>query len=181
MKVLLSIFNYSVKKLSNLESSFLIIDTSWKNKTPKISTKTFRMVIYLSKTFLEIQSFFIVWNEKQMIFAFLGTGSQKGSCLTAKGLAKLLPRIQKLYQIKYIFCNTVSSVSIPPFDTNWLAPRGTLGLQCIGRAQPIIHTRHLPWNWKHLNNCQVQRKKVFWLMKLHSYLCNTLSKFFITI
>ena len=178
MKVLISIFNYSVKKISNLKSSFLIIDTSWKNKTP---TKTFRMVIYLSKTFLETQSFFIVWNEKQLIFAFLGTGSQKGSCLTAKGLAKLLPRIQKLYQIKYIFCNTVSSVSIPPFDTNWLAPRGTLGLQCIGRAQPIIHTRHLPWNWKHLNNCQVQRKKVFWLMKLHSYLCNTLSKFFITI
>ena len=181
MKVLKSIFNYSVKKLSNLESSFLIIDTSWKNKTPKISTKTFRMVIYLSKTFLETQSFFIVWNEKQMIFAFSGTWSREGKLLNLKGLAKLLPRIQKLYQIKYIFCNTVSSVSIPPFDTNWLAPRGTLGLQCIGRAQPIIHTRHLPWNWKHLNNCQVQRKKVFWLMKLHSYLCNTLSKFFITI
>ena len=60
MKVLLTIFNYSVKKLSNLESSFLIIDTIGKNKTPKISTKTFRMVIYLSKTFLEIQPFFIV-------------------------------------------------------------------------------------------------------------------------
>ena len=145
MKVLLTIFNYWVKKLSNLESSFLIIDSSWKNKTPKISTKTFRMVIYLSKIFLEIQPFFIVWHEKQMIFALLGTGSQKGSCLTAKGLAKLLPRIQKLYQIKYIFCNTVSSVSIPPFDNNWLAPRGTLGLQCVGRAQPIIHTRHLPF------------------------------------
>ena len=145
MKVLLTIFNYSVKNLSNLEWSFLIIDTSWKNKTPKILTKTFRMVIYLSKTFLEIQPFFIVWHEKQMIFALLGTGSQKESCLTAKGLVKLLPRIQKLYQIKYIFCNTVSSVSIPPFDTNWLAPRGTLGLQCVGRAQPIIHTRHLPF------------------------------------
>ena len=181
MKVLLSIFNYSVKKLSNLESNFLIIDTSWKNKTPIISTKTFRMVIYLSKTFLETQSFFIVWNEKQIIFAFLGTGSQKGSCLTAKGLAKLLPRIQKLYQIKYIFCNTVSSVSIPPFDTNWLAPRGTLGLQCICRAQLSIHTTHLPWNWKHLTNCQVQRMKVFWPFKLHSYLWNALSKCFIRI
>ena len=145
MKVLLTIFNYSVKNLSNLESSFLIIDTSWKNKTPKISTKTFRMVICLSKTFLGIQPFFIVWHEKQMIFALLGTGSQKGSCLTAKGLGKLLPRIQKLYQIKYVFCNTVSSVSIPPFYTNWLAPRGTLGLQCVGRAQPVIPTRHLPF------------------------------------
>ena len=178
---MLNIFNYSVEKLSNLESSFSIIDTSWKNKAPLISTNTFRMVIYLSKTFLETQSFFIVWNEKQIIFAFLGTGSQKGSCLTAKGLAKRLPRIQKLYQIKYIFCNTVSSVSIPPFDTNWLAPRGTLGLQCIWRAQPIIHTTHLPWNWTDLTNRQVQRKKVFWLVKLHSYLCNALSNFFITI
>ena len=126
MKVLLTIFNYSVKKLSNLESSFLIIDTSWKNKTPKIPTKTFRMVIYLSKTFLEIQPFFIVWHEKQMIFALLGTGSQKGRCLTAQGLAKLLPRIQKLYQIKYIFCNSV------------ICFQSTLWYQLIG-------TKRNPW------------------------------------
>ena len=32
----------------------------------------------------------------------------------------------------------------------------------------------LPWNWKHLINRQVQWKKVFWQMILHSYLCNTL-------
>ena len=75
---MLSIFNYSVEKLSNLESSFSIIDTSWKNKTPIILTNTFRMVIYLSKTFLQTQSFFIVWNEKQMIFAFLGIGFYAG-------------------------------------------------------------------------------------------------------
>ena len=56
----------------------------------------------------------------------------------------VLPTIQKLYQITYIFCNTVSSVSIQPFDTNWLAPRGTLGLQCISRTQLIIHTTHRP-------------------------------------
>ena len=81
-KVLLSIFYYSVKKLSNLESSLLITDTSWKNKTPIISTKTFRMVIYLSRTFLQTQSFFIVWNEKQMTFVFLGIGSREGKTFT---------------------------------------------------------------------------------------------------
>ena len=69
----------------------------------------------------------------------------------------------------------MSSVSIQPFHTNWLAPTGTLGLQCICRAQLIIHTTDLPWNWKHLPNGQVQRKKVFWALKLHSYLCNNFS------
>ena len=69
---------------------------------------------------------------------------RKRSCLTSKGLAKLLPRIQNLYQITYIFCNTLPSVSIKPFDIKWLAPRGTLGLQCIYRAQLLIHTTHLP-------------------------------------
>ena len=62
----LSIFNSSPKKFSNLESSFLINDTSWKNKTLIISTQTFRMVTNLSKTFLQTQSFFIVWNQKQI-------------------------------------------------------------------------------------------------------------------
>ena len=41
----------------------------------------------------------------------------KRGCLTLNDLAKILPRIQKLYQISYIFCNTVESVSIQPFDT----------------------------------------------------------------
>ena len=55
-----------MKKLPNLESSFLINDTSWKNKTLILSTKTFKMMISLSKVFLQTQSFFIVWNEKQI-------------------------------------------------------------------------------------------------------------------
>ena len=48
-------------------------------------------------------------------------------------------------------------------------------------------TRHsfvfqiIPWNWKHLTNHKVQGKKVFWHVILHSYLCNTLCKFFIKI
>ena len=68
IKVLWSIFNYSVKKLSNLGSSFLNSGTSWKNKTPTISTKTLRIMIYLSKDFLQIQSSFNAWNKKQIIF-----------------------------------------------------------------------------------------------------------------
>ena len=40
----------------------------------------------------------------------------------------------------------------------------------------IIH-----WNRKHLTNCQVQRKKVFWHVILHRHLCNALCKFFIKI
>ena len=51
-----------------------------------------------------------------MIFILVKTESGKRSWLTSKDLAKLLPRIQKLYQITYIFCNTVSSISIQPFD-----------------------------------------------------------------
>ena len=56
-----------MKKLPNLESSFLINDTSWKNKTLTLSTKkTFKMMINLSKVFLQTQLFFIVWNQKQI-------------------------------------------------------------------------------------------------------------------
>ena len=71
-------------------------------------------------------------------------GSGKRSCLKSKVLAKLLPTIQNLYQITYIFCNTVASISVQPFDTILLVPRETLVLQCICRAQLIIHTTLLP-------------------------------------
>ena len=54
-----------MKKLSNLESSFLINDTSWKNKTLILSTKTFKMMINLSNAYLQTQSF-IVWIQKQI-------------------------------------------------------------------------------------------------------------------
>ena len=36
----------------------------------------------------------------------------------------------------------------------------------------------LPWNWKHLTNWKVHGKKAFWLAILHSYLYDTLCKFF---
>ena len=133
-----------MKKLLNLEWSFSNTDNTWKNKTCIILTETFIIVINLSKTFLQTQSFFIVWNQKQMTFILGKRGSGKRSCLKSKGLAKLLPRIQNLYQITYIFCNTVQSISIQPLDTNWLAPRETLCLQRICRIQLLIHTTHLP-------------------------------------
>ena len=38
----------------------------------------------------------------------------------------------------------------------------------------------LPLNWKHLINHRMQGKKVFWHAILHSYLCNTLCKFFLS-
>ena len=133
-----------MKKLLNLEWRFSNIDNTWKNKTCIILTETFIIVINLSKTFLQTQSFFIVWNQKQMTFILGKRGSGKRSCLKSKGLTKLLPRIQNLYQITYILCNTVSSISIQTFDTKWLVPWGTLVLQCNCRAQLIIHTTHLP-------------------------------------
>ena len=120
-----------MKKLLNLQSSFPSIDTSWKDKTPIISTETVRMVTNLSKTFLQIQSIFIVSNQKDHDLA-------KRSSLYSKVLAKLSPRTQKLYQITYIFCNPLWPFFIQPFDTSLLASRRTIGLQWIWRAQLCI-------------------------------------------
>ena len=140
-----------MEKLPNLEWGFSIIVSSWKNKTPTTSTETFRMVINFWKSFLQTQSFSIVWNQKQMLFVFRKTRSRERKLPNFKRPSKLLLRMQKLYQITYIFCNTLSSVSIHPFYTNWLAPREKLGLEWICRVQIIIHTTHLPfclpWNY----------------------------------
>ena len=46
------------------------------------------MVINLSKTFLETQSFFIVSNQKQMIFVLTGTGSRERKLLNFKTSSK---------------------------------------------------------------------------------------------
>ena len=45
----------------------------------------------------------------------------KANCLTLKGAAKLLPMIQKLYQMTYILCKALWSALIQPFDTNLYA------------------------------------------------------------
>ena len=133
-----------MKKTLNIEWSFLNIDNTWTNKTCIISTQTLRIVINLSKTFLQTQSFFIVYNHKHLTFILGKTGSGKTNWLSSKGLSKLLPRKENLYQITYLFCNTVQSISIQLLHTNWLALSETLRLQCICRAQLLIHTTHLP-------------------------------------
>ena len=97
-----------------------------------------------SRTFLQTQSFFILPTQKKWFWSSEKQDQGVRSCLTSKGLAKPLPRMQNLNQITYILCNTVSPISTETFDTKWLAPRGTLALQCILRAQPLIHTKHLP-------------------------------------
>ena len=129
---MLHIFNYSVKKLSNLEWSFLIIDSSWKNKTSIISTRTFRMVINLSKNCLQTQSFFIVWNKKQMIFLVVKTGCRERKLLNFKRSSKTFTEDTKPI--------SMSSVSIQPFYTNWLAPTGNFGLQWICWVHLFIET-----------------------------------------
>ena len=133
-----------MKKTLNLEWNFWNNDNTWTNKTCKISTQTFRIVIDLSKTFLQTQSFFIIYNHKQMIFILGKTGSGKTSWSTSKALSELSPRIQNLYQITYLFSNTVQSISIQLLHTNWLALSETLRLLCICRAQLLIHKTHLP-------------------------------------
>ena len=132
-----------MKKTLNLEWSFSNNDNTWTNKTCIISTQTFRIAIDLSKTFLQTQSFFIIYNHKQMIFILGKTGSGKTSWSTSKALSELSPRIQNLYQITYLFCNTVQSISIQLLHQNWLALSETLCLLCICRAQLLIHTTHL--------------------------------------
>ena len=133
-----------MKKTLNLQWSFSNNDNTWRNKTCIISTQTFRIVMDLSKTFLQTQSFFIIYNHKQMIFIWGKTGSGKTSWSTSKALSELSPRIQNLYQITYLFSNTVQSISIQLLHTNWLALSETLCLLCICRAQLLIHTTHLP-------------------------------------
>ena len=114
-----------------------------KNKTLINSTEKFWNGSKFFKNFSSSQSFFIVWNQTQINDCCLRRNRIEGSCLSLKGQAKFLLRRQKLYQITNIFCNPLSSVFIQPFDTNLLAPRRTLGLQCIYRAQLIIQIAHI--------------------------------------
>ena len=134
-----------MKKLLNLAWGFSSIDTSWKNKSPIISTGTFRVVIKFSKTFLQIQSLFIVRNQQQMISDFRGTGLREKKLLNFKRTSKIFTQNTKAIS-NCISLLTLSSVFSQLVDTNLLAPRETLGLQCICRAQLIIHTIYLHWH-----------------------------------
>ena len=131
---MLSVFNSYVKKLPNLESSFLIIDATWNNKTVILSIKTFTMVINLSKVFFKL-NYFLLFEIKNK--------SRERKLLNFKSWNKSLTRIQKLHQIIYSCCNPQSSVFTEPFNTNLLSPRRTLESPCICRAKDIIHTTYL--------------------------------------
>ena len=124
---MLSIFNSSVKKLT--------IDTSWKNKILKITAQKFRMGINFSESSLQTQYFFIVWNKKQMIFLLGKTRLRERKSLNLKKSTNTFTQDTKLYQITYILCKTLSSVSIRPFFTNWLAPKEPFGYCDFG--EPI--------------------------------------------
>ena len=95
------------------------------------------------KLFFKLNHFSLFEIKSEWFWSYEKQDQAKGSCLTSKGLVKLLPRIQKLYQISYILCNPLRSFFVQSSDTNLLVPRGTLGLQCICRAQLIIQTTHL--------------------------------------
>ena len=53
------------------------------------------MVINVSKTFLETQSFFIVSNQTQMIFVLRGTGSRERKLLDFRTSGKTFPQDTK--------------------------------------------------------------------------------------
>ena len=132
-----------MRKYSNLESRFSNIDTTWKSKTAIIAFETITTLTNFSKNYLQSQSFFAVSNQKQIIFILGGTGSSECSCFNWKRLAKFFPTTKKLYQIPYILCNPLWYLFVQSSDTNLLAERQNLGLQCIYRAQLIIQKTDL--------------------------------------
>ena len=73
-----------------------------KSKAAIISTGTFRMMINLSTTFLETHSFFIVSNQKQMMFVLRGTGSRKKNLLNFKTSGKAFTQDAKVIS-NYIY------------------------------------------------------------------------------
>ena len=130
-----------MKNLFNLESwSFpKLILVKRKQNSYQINCKTLELVVNFSSN----QSFFIVWNQTQINYCCLRRNKIEGSCLSLKDQAKFLFNTQKLYQSTNIFCKPLWSVFTEPLDTNLLTARGTLGLQCISRAQLIIQTEHI--------------------------------------
>ena len=144
-------FNSWMKKLLNLGWSFSNIDNTWKNKTCIISTETSRIVINLSKTFLQTQSFFIVWNQKQMIFVLEKTGSRDRKLLNFKISGKTFTQDSKAISNPYILFHPLWSVFVQSSDTDLLAQRGTLAFQWIWRVQLCIQKIRLHccflWNY----------------------------------
>ena len=67
------------------------------------------------------------------------------------------------------------------YKNKWLSQQSKQKQNKIKIRLPVSVFQIILWNWKHLTNCNVQGKKVFWHMILHSYLYIALCKFFIKI
>ena len=120
-----------MKKVSNLLSSLSSYDTSWKDKTPIISTETVTMVTNLSKTFLQIQSIFIVSNPKQIILFLRRPWCREKKLLTFKSSYKTFTQ------------NTRTVSSYWHLWHQLIVTNKNPGLESIWRAQLIIQTTHL--------------------------------------
>ena len=140
-----------MKKLLNWQSSFSSTDISWKEKTPIISMEKVKMVANLSKTFLQTQSFFIVSNQKQMIFVLGRPWSREKKLLIFKSSSKTFTQNTKARtNYIYVLYSLVTSFH-SSLDTNLLERRATFGLQWICRVQLFIQTTRvhccLPLNY----------------------------------
>ena len=139
---MLSVFNYSVKKLSNLESRFSNSDNSWKKNTSIILVETLRMVIYLSRNLLKTQSFFIVSNQKEMIFVLGKTGSRERKLLNLKKSSKTFTKDTKAIS-NYIYLLQHSVICLCPIL--WYQLNGSKRNPWVPvyLQSPIIQTTHL--------------------------------------
>ena len=140
-----------MKKLLNWQSSFSSTDISWKEKTPILSMEKVKMVANLSKTFLQTQSFFIVSNQKQMIFVLGRPWSREKKLLIFKSSSKTFTQNTKARtNYIYVLYSLVTSFH-SSLDTNLLERRATFGLQWICRVQLFIQTTRvhccLPLNY----------------------------------
>ena len=102
-----------MKKLLNLQTNFPSIDTSWRDKTPIISTEKVRMVTNLSKTFLQIQSIVLVSNQKQTIFVLRRPWSSEKKLLIFKMSSKTFTQNTKAIS-NYIYLLQPSVISLLP-------------------------------------------------------------------
>ena len=89
---------------------------------PIISTKIFRMVIGLLKTFFHTQSFFIVSNQIQTIFVSRGTGSKERKLLNSKMSSETFTQDTKAIS-HYLYLLQPSVICF--YSTLWYQPIGT--------------------------------------------------------
>ena len=101
-----------MKILLNLESTFTNILHFQKKKIPIISTEIFR-IINLSNPYLQTQSFFIIWNQKQTIFILGWTWSRERKLLQFKRSTKTFTQDTKAIS-NYIYPLQTSVISLRP-------------------------------------------------------------------